>query len=193
MLLDSKVLAVLGYCHERLIEAKEQDDKGNARTFLKNQEDEIFLNEISHELIAFCENIRATKRGLAERLGNPLFKNIKIFYEACCDHYCHNVKIGEAHIPIIYCLEVFRILSSNKMISFDLRKLERALLILEECEEFNTKMKPSRFDPNKMVVDRSEFNKYLLMSADILEVLWKAEKLIKQKQKKSKRTKPCKR
>lgn len=192
MLLDQRTLAILAYCHFRLVELDELTKQGHGESVLEDKEEEKFINDLGDQIIKFCEDTRATKEGLEDRINSrarAFYLGLEIYYNAIQEFYGEKFKPGDQWIPILFIIAMIRELHLAKMINLDL-DYARATTFYERAEYFNKDLKPSKFKPDLMVADKSEFKKYEIYAAELLKRIFsiKINRKVNSKHKKKKRS-----
>ena len=188
MILNNKTIAILAFVHVLLEESILQKELGNSKTIIKTTEVQDRCTEVGYLMLNFCKDTRSTVAGIEDRLIlgaganqrlNLLNTDLIPLYKVCTSYYDDKIEVGVPHIPVIFCLEVFRILSREKMININASKFQEILALIQVEDSLNKDKRVSKFNKDVMITDRSEYNKYLLYASEILQKLWAADKQMK--------------
>ncbi len=188
MILNNKTIAILAFVHVLLEESIKQKEEGNTKTIIKTKEVKDKCDEVGYLMLNFCIDKNLTIDGIEDRLivgsganqnVNPMYVDLLLLYKVCTSYYDDKIEVGVPHIPVIFCLEIFRILAFEKMISLDHKIFSEVLDLIQVEESLNQNKKVSKYNKDKIITDRSEYNKYLLYAAEVLSELWKVDRRLK--------------
>lgn len=162
-MLSLKVKTMLAYVHRQLADGENlrKEGKGICLTEDESQREDILT--IGNELICFCKKHGATHTDLSNlsKFNMTMFNQARQYHQICINEYKKHIRDAttKGHVPILYACLIFKELEVAGSLKVD-NNLLHLQDIIEKSEILKGEPRPSKFNKNKIIHDKTEINMY---------------------------------
>lgn len=176
MLLSLKVKTILAYVNRLLIDGENMRIEGKGVSIVDDEDQREDMLNIGNKLINFCSKNGATHGDLSNlsKFNMLMWNQARQYYQICIDTYAKHIKDSDVkgHIPILYACLIFKELEAIGSLKVD-GDLQHLLDIIENSDILKGELRPSRFNKDKMIHDKSEINAYNICVKETIDKVLK--------------------